>query len=195
SASGLRPSSHRSPCARRHRDATGKLQRRASVARCPPEPRLDGLTPRAFIQAVAQLTLRGGPQHSCRWQLLWWPGNGGYHAERKSALYTLVDPVSPPPQPALRHGLWWRCRVPPPGPMGLLRQPFIAIAGPSTGTLNIRRPERYAKASGNVRQRPGQQFEDVSPVRARCVDDANAAADRLRIAKRPAASGRAKSLT
>ena len=31
--------------------------------------------------------------------------------------------------PALRGGIWWRRRVLPPGPMGLLRRPFIAIAG------------------------------------------------------------------
>src|SRR5215831_3906148 len=51
-----------------------------------------------------------------------------YHAEQKHALYALVDPISPPPKPVLA-GLWWRRRVLPPGPMGLLRRPFIAIAG------------------------------------------------------------------
>jgi len=29
----------------------------------------------------------------------------------------------------LTHGLWWRRRVPPPGPNGLLRCSFIAISG------------------------------------------------------------------
>jgi len=28
---------------------------------------------------------------------------------------------------AFASGIWWRRRVPPPGPNGLLRQPFIAI--------------------------------------------------------------------
>src|SRR6476619_3991281 len=51
-----------------------------------------------------------------------------YHAEQKRALYTLVDPISPPPKPVLA-GLWWRRRVLPPGPIGLLRRPFIAISG------------------------------------------------------------------
>jgi len=32
-------------------------------------------------------------------------------------------------------GLWWRRRVPPPGPMSLLRPSFIAIA--VAGTMNI----------------------------------------------------------
>src|SRR5215475_942580 len=59
-----------------------------------------------------------------------------YHAEQKHALYALVDPISPPPKPVPQRigpqfgtGLGWRRRVLPPGPMGLLRRPFIAIAG------------------------------------------------------------------
>src|SRR6202030_4716444 len=70
------------------------------------------------------------------------------HAEQKYALYALVDPVSPPFQlSAIRHqqsasqdpdpitdpcfltAEWWRRRVLPPGPKGLFRRPFIAIAG------------------------------------------------------------------
>jgi len=52
------------------------------------------------------------------------------------ALYTLVDPISPPPKPGhlsgdlnAGAGFWWRRRVPPPGPNGLLQRAFIAIAG------------------------------------------------------------------
>ena len=33
-------------------------------------------------------------------------------------------------------GLWWRRRVPPPGPNGLLHRPFIAIVG-QADTPNI----------------------------------------------------------
>src|SRR5262249_58149557 len=51
-----------------------------------------------------------------------------YHPAQTTALSALVDPISPPPKPVLA-GLWWRRRVLPPGPMGLLRRPFIAIAG------------------------------------------------------------------
>jgi len=54
-----------------------------------------------------------------------------YHAEQKRAFYALVDPISPPPKPGPAGqgtGLGWRRRVLPPGPMGLLRRPFIAIA-------------------------------------------------------------------
>ena len=43
------------------------------------------------------------------------------------------------------QGLWWRRRVPPPGPMGLLRRPFIAIAGLSTGRPNIDTPRPILK--------------------------------------------------
>jgi hypothetical protein len=60
------------------------------------------------------------------------------HTEQKRALYALVDPVSPPPQPDLRVGLRWRRRVLPPGPKGLLRRPFIAIAG-------LRQPPQYRR--------------------------------------------------
>ena len=35
-------------------------------------------------------------------------------------------------------GLWWSRRVLPPGPMGLLRRPFIAIAGVAPGTVEYR---------------------------------------------------------
>ncbi|EBU8131971.1 hypothetical protein BZU93_26335 [Salmonella enterica subsp. enterica] len=33
----------------------------------------------------------------------------------------------PQQQPSAREGSWWRRRVPPPGPNGLLHRPFIAI--------------------------------------------------------------------
>ena len=50
---------------------------------------------------------------------------------KSRALYTLVDPISPPPKPEISFGsgFWWRRRVLPPGPKGLLRRAFIAIAG------------------------------------------------------------------
>jgi hypothetical protein len=77
-----------------------------------------------------------------------------YHAEQKRALYALVDPISPPirhqksgnryqdffflmPDPSLLIPGWWRRRVLPPGPKGLFRRPFIAIAG-------ICRPAEYS---------------------------------------------------
>ena len=77
-----------------------------------------------------------------------------YHAEQKPALYALVDPISPPIRhqksgnryqdffflmldPSLLIPGWWRRRVLPPGPKGLFRRPFIAIAG-------ICRPPEYS---------------------------------------------------
>src|SRR5215467_6533479 len=69
-----------------------------------------------------------------------------YHAEQKHALYALVDPVSPPPKP-VRAGLGWRRRVLPPGPKGLLRRPFIAIAG-------LRRRSQYKRVRLLAEARP-----------------------------------------
>gem|GEM_PF-4809296 len=71
-----------------------------------------------------------------------------YHAERKTTFYTLVDPISPPSKTVALaawaspfDGFWWRRRVPPPGPIGLLRYPFIAIAGePAKGNIESLQP-------------------------------------------------------
>src|SRR5690606_2494904 len=62
------------------------------------------------------------------------------HAERKHTLYALVDPVSPPWAPPAAEWRWWRRRVLPPGPMGLLRWPFIAIAVAGRANIGSPRP-------------------------------------------------------
>ena len=51
------------------------------------------------FEVVELLTQPNVPQHSCyHLQLYGWPDNGGYHAGQKHDLYTLVDPISPPPR-------------------------------------------------------------------------------------------------
>ncbi|EJT04857.1 hypothetical protein RCCGE510_12016 [Rhizobium sp. CCGE 510] len=55
---------------------------------------------------------------------------------------TIFTPLSilfrPHQKPAFEAaGFWWRRRVPPPGPIGLLHRSFIAIAGPKAGTGDI----------------------------------------------------------
>ena len=55
----------------------------------------------------------------------------------RSSFGSPVEPISPPPKPALESGLGWRRRVPPPGPKDLLRRPFIAIAALAGGKGNI----------------------------------------------------------
>ena len=55
---------------------------------------------------------------------------------------TIFTPLSilfrPHQKPAFETaGFWWRRRVPPPGPIGLLHRSFIAIAGPKTGMADI----------------------------------------------------------
>src|SRR6185437_15256610 len=73
------------------------------------------------------------------------------HAEQKHALYALVDPSSAPPKPVLA-GLGWSRRVLPPGPKGLLRRPFIAIAGlrqrPEYRPWRLMKKERVRRPSG-----------------------------------------------
>src|SRR3954468_11090154 len=64
------------------------------------EPRLPELNPSGLQdRSYKPLTRPEQPEHSCRLQLLQWPDIGGYHTEQKRALYTLVDPISPPPKP------------------------------------------------------------------------------------------------
>src|SRR5581483_10016480 len=59
-------------------EAVTPLKWRASVARCPPKPRLTPAKGRGLdFQAIAPLTQREQPPHSCRWQLFGWPDNGG----------------------------------------------------------------------------------------------------------------------
>ena len=48
-------------------------------------------------------------------------------------------------------GFGWRRRVPPPGPMGLFRRSFIAIADPKGGTCEYRWPALKREAGDNCR--------------------------------------------
>jgi hypothetical protein len=68
-----------------------------------------------------------------------------------------LDPIT---DPCFLIPEWWRRRVLPPGPIGLFRRPFIAIAGllrhpqyspepPDMKALNVR---RFAKPSAGLRQ-------------------------------------------
>src|SRR5437868_1796684 len=59
------------------------------------------------------------------------------------------------------HG--WSRRVLPPGPIGLLRRPFIAIAGLAAGTLNIR--GEGLRRKGHTRSsRPSEREPGISAV-------------------------------
>ena len=65
------------------------------------------------------------------------------------------------------NGLWWRRRVLPPGPKGLLRRPFIAIAG-------LRRQTQYKHRrlpkEEQIGGRPGGgRFGPCWPVRGRVL--------------------------
>ena len=67
----------------------------------------------------------------------------------------------PRPRPRVvlkKHGLGWRRRVPPPGPIGLLRSSFIAIAAASAGKMNIRAPTTFRKG---CRRAPTQKLQGI----------------------------------
>ena len=85
-----------------------------------------------------------------------------YHAERKNTPYALVDPISPPVAP--HEGRWGGGAGTAPGPMGLLRWPFIAIAAC--------RQYEYARASGAAMQTSPGYFS--TPIALRGPDDGDA---------------------
>ena len=92
-------------------------------------PRLTELNPLGLqVRCFKPLTRPEQPEHSCRWQLWYWPDNDGT-IPGKSAFFTpssiLVRPRRNPSSP----GFGWSRRVLPPGPKGLLQRPFIAISG------------------------------------------------------------------
>jgi len=77
----------------------------------------------------------------------------------------------PRPRPRVvlkKHGLGWRRRVPPPGPIGLLRSSFIAIAAASAGKMNIRAPTTFRKG---CRRAPTQKLQgiELQPYRLRAA--------------------------
>ena len=119
---------------------TPEMKVQASVARClrtPPRPaKAEGLD----FGLSHCITQREQPEHSCHLQLYDWPDNGGT-IPSKSPSFTPSSILFHPQQARPRmRGSWWRCRVLPPGPMGLLRWPFIAIAALAGRHHNIGEP-------------------------------------------------------
>ena len=89
----------------------------ASVARRPPN--------RAYLDDAKQRE-----PYDCHWHLYDWPDNSGTIPGEKQA-FTRASILFRPQRPkrASRREIWWRRRVPPPGPHRLLHKPFIAIVG------------------------------------------------------------------
>src|SRR6266568_8733146 len=86
----------------------------ASVARCPRTPPDAAKTPGLQIGLSNRVTRPEQPEHSCRWQLLLWPDNGGTMPS-KSAPFTpssiLFRPRRNPAAPGLGGGAGYCPRV------------------------------------------------------------------------------------
>jgi len=126
----------------------------------PPNPACRSLSRQDFkYRYYKPLTRPALPEHSCRWQL-WIGPLRRSHLGQKHVLYALVDPVSAPPKFTPEHELWWSRRVLPPGPIGLLRRPFIAIAGLAAGPLNIGAGRLRRKGEGVSREKVPRPEQD-----------------------------------
>src|SRR5437588_1526084 len=97
------------------------------------EPRLTELNPPGLQDGLSNcVTQPEQPEQSCRWQLLHSPITAEQYREKERPLRprrSYFAPAKARFQGQPTGGLWWRRRVPPPGPNGLLRRPFISIAG------------------------------------------------------------------
>ena len=80
------------------------------------------------------LTRPEQPEHSCRLQLLHSPITAEPYREKTRPLRPRRSWFAPAETHCF-HGLWWRRRVLPPGPNGLLRRQFISIAGKPAGSI------------------------------------------------------------
>jgi hypothetical protein len=143
------------------------------------EPRLTAARPPG-LQSRCQrpLTRPPQPEHSCHSQLLHWPDDGGTIPSKETP-FTPSSILFRPRRSPAAAGFGWRRRVPPPGPMGLFRRSFIAIAGLAAGRANIGRerflwkglwkglPARSASHAVRKGLRPGSAAPARSPCSAR----------------------------
>src|SRR5579859_3944630 len=93
------------------------------------EPRLTELNPLGLQDGFSnRVTRPEQPEHSCRLQLLHSPITAEQYREKTRPLRPRRSCFAPAKTRIIR-GFWWRRRVLPPGPNGLLRRSFISIAG------------------------------------------------------------------
>src|SRR5438105_11217894 len=100
------------------------------------EPRLTELNPLGLQNGLSNcVTQPEQPEQSCRLQLLHSPITAEQYREKTRPLRPRRSCFAPAEAHRSRWllvGLWWRRRVLPPGPNGLLRRQFISIAGEPT---------------------------------------------------------------
>src|SRR5436305_8222974 len=93
------------------------------------EPRLTELNPLGLQDGLSNcVTQPEQPEHSCRLQLLHSPITAEPYREKTRPLRPRRSWFAPA-ETRSQGGFGWRRRVLPPGPNGLLRRPFISIAG------------------------------------------------------------------
>src|ERR1051326_2266531 len=129
----------------------------ASVAGCPRTPPDAAKT--SGLRSVFQTALRGLSNRS-----IVVVGNyccGPITAEPCRAKARLLRPRRSCFAPAQTRpaGLGWRRRVLPPGPKGLLRRPFIAIAG-------LRRPSQYSRVGARAERQWAPRPRHAGPAAA-----------------------------
>src|SRR5436305_11770798 len=93
------------------------------------EPRLTELNPPGLQNGLSNcVTQPEQPEHSCRLQLLHSPITAEQYREKTRPLRPRRSCFAPA-ETHLAVGFWWRRRVLPPGPNGLLRRQFTSIGG------------------------------------------------------------------
>jgi hypothetical protein len=112
-----------------------------------------------------RITQREHEEHSCHLQLLEWPDTAEPCRAKEYPLHPRRSYFAPIRSRCaasllwqgrrISRSLWWRRRVPPPGPIGLLRYPFIAIAG-EPAAYNIANRAAVGKMTARKLDKPQQ---------------------------------------
>lgn len=123
----------------------------ASVARCLRTPLALAKGTRLELKLSAAIKQQDVPPHNCHLQLYQSPITVEQYRVKDQSLRPCRSCFAPAIKQLLSAlplaVLWWRRRVPPPSPIGLLHCPFITIAG-RAGAINIAYRRKIYKRRG-----------------------------------------------